>query len=126
MKYIKHGLLIMLCITVSAQVSAFFVSSDDPGANVLGGAATGALIGGVAGGGRGAAIGAGVGLGLGAMTAASRNRDRNYYYRDRYSRHPRSDRRTCRQQLQDCQQENEELRRENYGLMQQINQMSRN
>jgi len=119
MKSIHYNFLMILCAVFTAQVSAFF-PSDDPGASIMGGTATGALIGGAAGGGRGAAIGAGVGFGLGAMSAAARSGDRGYYRERRGYIGRHRDRRSLREQLNDCMQENEQLRQENSQLMQQL------
>jgi len=65
MNRLKHISLIILSSLIVPTASAFY--SDDPGASVLGGAATGGLIGGLAGGRRGAAIGLGVGALAGGM-----------------------------------------------------------
>jgi hypothetical protein len=104
----KVMLFIFTCLTLCNISTQCFYYSDDPGANVMGNAATGALVGGLAGGGRGAAIGAGVGLGVGAIGAAARSNDRRRYddgyYRDqRYSR-------SRRQRQRDIENENAELR----------------
>lgn len=93
-------LFIFTCLTLSNVATNCFYYGDDPGANVIGTAGTATLIGGAASGNR-AAIGAGAGLmGMGAiMGAASRNKDRDPYYR-----------RSRRQQQRDLESENAELR----------------
>ena len=95
---------IFMCLSLSNVSMHGFYYGDDPGANVLGGAATGALIGGAVRGGEGAAIGAGIGAGVGLMSSAAANRRRRYddYYYDRdYYRRPVPQRRLSRRQLLD-------------------------
>lgn len=123
--------LLLIASSATINMSAFFASSDNPGANAFGGAATGALIGGLAGGGRGAGIGAGVGLGVGLLSSAannnnrrSNNRNSNQNY-DRNRGYNPNSRSSMRDYIAQLERENQDLRNENYDLMRQLSTQRR-
>ncbi len=78
MKKLSKILTFLLILVLSNDYISLHA---DEASDILGPTIGGAALGGIFGGGRGAAIGAGVGFGIGALNA-SRNRERQYYYRN--------------------------------------------